>query len=199
MRLRPAVAGCALALSLAGGCAARTAPPPPPSAVEDAQRIARIVRLMELNRRLIALEVERAGLSQRYGVNHPQMVSLANQIAVIDTALGRDFHPEEQAALAQYGDRVMELRLRIQELFARGRGENHPDVVSAQRQLAAVEAMAVEHQKGEDEKTLLERIAREPAAVEPRIELALLYLHSGRRDAAERALELALKTLRKRR
>lgn len=184
-------------LGAAGGCAARTAPPP--SAVDDAQRIARIVRLMELNRRLIALEVERAGLSQRYGVNHPQMVSLANQIAVIDAALEREFHPEERTALAQYGDRAMELRLRIQELFARGRGENHPDVISAQRQLAAVEAMAGEHQKGADEKALIERIALEPGAVEPRIQLALLYLGDSRLEDAERALDAALKALRKRR
>jgi hypothetical protein len=185
--------------ALGAGCAARTPPPPPPSAAEDAQRIARIVRLMELNRRGIALEVERAGLSQRYGVNHPQMVSLAKQIEVIDAALEREFHPEERTALAQYGDRAMELRLRIQELFARGRGENHPDVVSAQRQLAAVEAMAAEHQKGADERSLLDRIAREPGAVEPRIELAMLYLRDGRSADAERALDGALKALRKRR
>lgn len=193
------VVSCVLGLTLAGGCAARTAPPPPLSAVEEAQRIARIVRLMELNRRVIALEVERAGLSQRYGVNHPRMVSLASQIEVIEAALAREFAPEEQAALAQYGDRAMELRLRIQELFARGRGENHPDIVSARKQLAAVEAMAAEHRRGEDEQALVARIAREPGAVEPRLELALLYLSSGRHDAAERALEAALKALRKRR
>lgn len=199
MRLRLALAGCAIALSSAAGCAARTPPPPPPSAVEDAQRIARIVRLMELNRRVIALEVERAGLSQRYGVNHPRMVSLARQIDVIDEALQREFNPEERTALAEYGDRAMELRLRIQELFARGRGENHPDVVSAQRQLAAVEAMAAEHRKGADERALLDRIAREPGAVEPRLELAMLYLRDGKSADAERALGAALKTLRKRR
>ena len=199
MRLRHTAAGCVLALTLAGGCAARATPPPPPSAAEDAQRIARIVRLMELNRRVIALEVERAGLSQRYGVNHPQMVSLTKQIEVIDAALEREFHPEERTALAQYGDRAMELRLRIQELFARGRGENHPDVISAQRQLAAVEAMAAEYQKGADEKSLTDRIARDPGAVEPRLELALLYLRDGRAADAERALDAALKTLRKRR
>lgn len=197
--MRRVLLASVFALGAAAGCAARTPPPPPPSAAEDAQRIARIVRLMELNRRLIALEVERAGLSQRYGVNHPRMVSLTNQIEVIDGALEREFHPEERTALAEYGDRAMELRLRIQELFARGRGENHPDVVSARRQLEAVEAMAAEHQKGADEKALLDRIAREPAAVEPRLELALLYLGDGRRDEAERALDAALKTLRKRR
>lgn len=187
----------ALVIVLAGGCAAKTAPPP--SAADDAMRIARIVRLMELNRRRIALEVERAGLSQRYGVNHPRMVSLSSQIEVIDAALGREFHPDEQAALAQYGDRAMELRLRIQELFARGRGENHPDVVSAQRQLAAVEAMAEQHRSGQDEAALTAHLTRDPAAVEPRLELALLYLRSGRRADAERALDLALQALRKQR
>ena len=152
---------------------------------------------MELNRRLIALEVERAGLSQRYGENHPRMVSLTSQIDVIDTALSREFHPDEQTALAQYGDRAMELRLRIQELFARGRGENHPDVVSARRQLAAVEQMAEAHAKGAGEAALLERVSKEPDAVEPRLELALQYLRDGRRADAERALEQALRTLRR--
>lgn len=198
MRSRVVLVSAVLALTLVGACATRTAPPPP-TAAEEAQRIARIVRLMELNRRLIEFEVERAGLSQRYGVNHPRMVSLASQIEVIDAALTREFAPEEQAALAQYGDRAMELRLRIQELFARGRGENHPDIVSARKQLAAVEAMAEEHERGEDEKALLARVAADPAAVEPRIELALLYLSSDRHGEAERALEAALKALRKRR
>ncbi len=195
MRVHPLAIACALALAIAGGCAARTATPAPPSAADEAMRIARIVRLMELNRRLIALEVERAGLTQRYGVNHPQMVSLASQIEVIDAALEREFFPEEQSAVAQYGDRVMEMRLRIQELFARGKGENHPDVVSARLQLAAVEKM---ERSGGDEASLNERLRREPGAVEARLELALLYLRDGRRAEAERALELAIRALRKR-
>ena len=195
MRVKPLAIACALAVALAGGCAARTAPPPPVSAADEAMRIARIVRLMELNRRLISLEVERAGLTQRYGVNHPQMVSLASQIDVIDKALQREFFPEEQSAVAQYGDRVMEMRLRIQELFARGRGENHPDVVSARLQLAALEKMA---DSGGDEASLVERLRRDPNAVDARIELALLYLRDGRRAQAERALELAIKALRRR-
>ncbi len=195
MRVHPLAIACALALAIAGGCAARTAPPAPPSAADEAMRIARIVRLMELNRRLISLEVERAGLTQRYGVNHPQMVSLASQIEVIDAALEREFFPEEQSAVAQYGDRVMEMRLRIQELFARGKGENHPDVVSARLQLAAVEKM---ERAGDDEASLNERLRREPGAVEARIELALLYLRNGRRADAERALDLAIKALRQR-
>ena len=194
--MRARLGACVIALALAGGCAAKTAPP---SAADDAMRIARIVRLMELNRRLIALEVERAGLSQRYGVNHPRMVSLSSQIDVIEAALGREFAPEEQAVVAQYGDRAAELRLRIQELFARGKGENHPDVVSAQRQLAAVEEMAEKHRAGEDEASLVARLRREPDAVEPRLELALLYLRDGRRADAERALDRALKALRKQR
>jgi len=196
MRVRFGV--MALVLALAGGCAAKAAPPAP-SAADEAMRIARIVRLMELNRRLIAIEVERAGLSQRYGVNHPRMVSLSSQIDVIDAALTREFQPEEQAALAQYGDRAAELRLRIQELFARGKGENHPDVVSARRQLATVEEMAAKHHSGEDEAALVARVTREPDAVEPRLELALLYLRDGRRAEAERALDHALKALRKQR
>ena len=163
MRFRLLAVACALALAAATGCAAKTAPPPVPSAVDEAMRIARIVRLMELNRRLIALEVERAGLTQRYGVNHPQMVSLASQIEVIDAALEREFFPEEQSAVAQYGDRVMEMRLRIQELFARGKGENHPDIVSARLQLAALEKM---ESAGGDEASLTDRLRREPNAVE---------------------------------
>lgn len=107
--------------------------------------------------------------------------------------------PEEQAALAQYGDRAMELRLRIQELFARGKGENPPDIVSAKRQLAAVEEMAEKHRSGEEEAALVARLTREPDAVEPRLELALLYLRDGRRAEAERALDRALKALRKQR
>ena len=195
MRLRLLTVACALALAIAGGCAARVAPPPP-SPADEAMRIARIVRLMELNRRLIALEVERAGLSQRYGVNHPQMVSLTSQIEVIDAALEREFFPEEQSAVAQYGDRVMEMRLRIQELFARGKGENHPDVVSARLQLAALEKM---ERSGGDEASLKERLRREPGAVEARLELALIYLREGRRAEAERALDLAMRTLRRQR
>ena len=195
MRPRLLTVACALALAIAGGCAARTAPPPPSSA-DEAMRIARIVRLMELNRRLVALEVERAGLSQRYGVNHPQMVSMASQIEVIDAALEREFLPEEQSAVAQYGDRVMEMRLRIQELFARGKGENHPDVVSARLQLATLEKM---ERDGGDEASLNERLRREPGAVEPRLELALLYLRDGRRADAARALDLAIRALRRQR
>lgn len=194
--MRRRLVASALALALAGGCAAKAAPPPSPA--DEAVRIARIVRLMELNRRLIALEVERAGLTQRYGVNHPRMVSLNNQIAVIDAALGREFAPEEQTAVAQYGDRVMELRLRIQELFARGRGENHPDVVSARRQLAAVEAMAREQAAAASEASLLARIASAPGAVEPQLELALLYVRAGRTAEAEQALDRAMKALRQR-
>ncbi len=194
MRFRLLFVACALALAAAAGCAAKTAPVP--SAVDEAMRIARIVRLMELNRRLIALEVERAGLTQRYGVNHPQMVSLASQIEVIDAALEREFFPEEQSAVAQYGDRVMEMRLRIQELYARGRGENHPDIVSARLQLAALETM---ESAGGDEASLTERLRRDPNAIEPQLELALLYLRAGRRADAERALDLAIRALRRQR
>ena len=53
--------------------------------------------------------------------------------------------------------------------------------------------------RGSRPEQAIDRIAREPSAVEPRLALALLYLGDGRRDEAERALDAALKALRKQR
>lgn len=184
------------------GCVRRTDPPPAPApaalAASDAVRIARIVRLMELNRRRVELEVERAGLSQRLGVNHPQMVALTKQMDVIDQALTAEFLPEERAAVSEYEDRAMELRMRLQELFARGRGENHPEVIAVRRQLAAVETMASASKGPEAEDALRARVMAEPDAPAPLIELALLYLQEGRTDEARRALARAQRLLRRR-
>ena len=57
--------------------------------------------------------------------------------------------------------------------------------------------MADAHANGGGEAALIERVAEEPDAVEPRLQLALQYLRDGRRADAERALEQALKTLRR--
>src|SRR5688500_17411686 len=104
-----------LLLVLAGaGCASKAAPPAPVSpattAASEAGRIARIARLMELTRQRVALEVERVGLSQRYGDNHPDMRKLQRQVEAVDAELKREYLPEEQAAVARYDDRAMELK-----------------------------------------------------------------------------------------
>jgi len=198
MRTRlPAIAF--LAVMLGAGCAARSAPPPPPpTPASDAVRVARIVRLMELHRNRVALEVERAGLSQRYGENHPQMRSIASRLASIDAAIAREFLPEEQAAVAAYEDTAVALRLQLQAELAKGRGENHPDVVAVRRQLATIEQMAAERRDTQTEASLLARIQQEPAEPGPQIELALHYVRAGRQAEAMRALERALKLLRRR-
>lgn len=187
------------AVMLGAGCAARSAPPPPaPTPASDAVRVARIVRLMELHRNRVALEVERAGLSQRYGENHPQMRSIASQLTAIDAAIAREFLPEEQAAVAAYEDKAVALRLQLQAELAKGRGENHPDVVAVRRQLATIEQMAAERRETQTEASLLARIQQEPAEAAPQIELALLYVRAGRQAEAMRALERALWLLRRR-
>ena len=186
--------------SLAGaGCAARTAPLPPPPAptpASDAVRVARIVRLMELNRNRVALEVERAGLSQRYGERHPQMMSIAGQLAAIDAAIAREFLPEEQAAVAVYEDHAIALRLQLQQELAKGRGENHPDVVTIRHQLSTLQQMADSQRVPQAEAVLLARVQQDPNAAAPHIELALHYLRAGRQADAERALDRALRLLR---
>ena len=176
--------------------------PPAPAATPatDAARIARIVRLMELNRHHVALEVERVGLSQRYGENHPDMLRLSRQIGVLDAELKREFLPEEQAAVARYDDRAMELKLQLAEHVSQGRGENHPAVITAKMQLAALEEMAREHRKPEaTEAALIRGIEDAPMSAEPHIELALFYLRVGRAADAGKALERALALLRKQR
>lgn len=185
--------------SIAGaGCAARSLPPPPPpTAATDAVRVARIVRLMELNRNRVALEVERAGLSQRYGERHPQMVTIASQLAAIDAAIAREFLPEELAAIAVYEDRAIALRLQLEQERAKGRGENHPEVQSIRHQLATLQEMAEAQRGPQAEANLIARVQRDPSAVAPQIELALHYLRAGRQADAERALDRALKLLRK--
>lgn len=185
--------------SIAGaGCAARSLPPPPPpTAATDAVRVARIVRLMELNRNRVALEVERAGLSQRYGERHPQMVTIASQLAAIDAAIAREFLPEELAAIAVYEDRAIALRLQLEQERAKGRGENHPEVQSIRHQLATLQEMAEAQRGPQAEANLIARVQRDPSAVAPQIELALHYLRAGRQAEAERALDRALKLLRK--
>lgn len=185
--------------SLAGaGCATRSVPPPPaPTAATDAVRVARIVRLMELNRNRVGLEVERAGLSQRYGERHPQMVTIASQLAAIDAAIAREFLPEELAAVAVYEDRAIALRLQLEQERAKGRGENHPEVQSIHHQLATLQEMAEAQRGPQAEANLIARVQRDPSAVAPQVELALHYLRAGRQTDAERALDRALKLLRK--
>jgi len=197
--MRIILAGVLMAAVTAGaGCAARSAPPPPaPTPASDAVRVARIVRLMELNRHRVGLEVERAGLAERLGPNHPQMRTIAGQLAAIDAAIAREFLPEEQAAVAAFEDRAMELRLQLEQEMALGRGENHPAVVSVRRKLAAVEQMAGETREVHSEAVLLARVQQEPAAAAPQIELALHYLRAGRHAEATEALERALKLLRR--
>lgn len=181
----------------AAGCASRTAPPPPaPTPASDAVRVARIVRLMELSRNRVTLEVERAGLAQRYGERHPQMLTLASQLAAVDAAIAREFLPEEQAAVAVYEDHAIALRLQLQQEIAKGRGANHPDVVTIQQQLATLQQMADSQRTPQAEATLLARVQQEPNAAAPQIELALHYLRAGRQADAERALDRALKLLR---
>lgn len=187
------------AVIIGAGCAARSAPPPPPpTPASDAVRVARIVRLMELHRNRVALEVERAGLSQRYGDNHPQMRSIARRLEAIDAAIAREFLPEEQAAVAAYEDTAVALRLQLEAELAKGRGENHPDVIAVRRQLATIEQMAAERRPAQTEASLLARIQQEPEAPGPQIELALHYLRAGRPADAARALDRALKLLRRR-
>lgn len=199
--MRFAITTCLLAALAAGtGCASRSAPPPPaPTAASDAVRVARIVRLMELNRNRVALEVERAGLSERYGERHPEMLRIASQLAVVDAAIAREFLPEEQAAVSAYEDRAIALRLQLQAEMAKGRGENHPEVVSVRRQIAAIERMAGETRAPRDEAVLLARIQQDPLDPAPQIELGLLYLRAGRNADATRALERGLRLLRNKR
>lgn len=188
------------ALSAGAGCAGRSVPPPPAlTPASDAVRIARIVRLMELNRSRVGLEVERAGLAERLGPNHPQMRTIVSQLAAIDAAIAREFLPEEQASVAEFEDRAMELRLQLEREMAMGRGDNHPAVIAVRRQLEAVEQMAGEKRETQTEAVLLARVQQEPAAAAPQIELALLYLRAGRRTEATEALERALKLLRRKR
>lgn len=203
--MRHTLAAGLILLGLAGaGCAAKAAPPAPVSAAAasalEAGRIARIVRLMELNRQRVGLEIERVGMAQRYGDRHPEMRRLQQQIEAVDAELKREFLPEEQAAVARYDERAMELRLKLVELAGQGRGENHPSVVTAKMQLAAVEEMARQHRRPEAaEAALLGRIQDAPASPEPHIELALYYIREGRPAEAGRSLERALSLLRKRR
>jgi len=197
MRIIPA--GVLIATLAAGaGCAARSVPPPPaPTPASDAVRVARIVRLMELNRNRVSVEVERAGLAERLGPNHPQMRAMAGQLAAIDAAIAREFLPEEQAAVAAFEDRAMELRLQLEQELAMGRGEKHPAVVAVRRQLEAVEHMAGEKREAQSEAVLLARAQQEPAGAAPQIELALHYLRAGRQAEAAQALERALELLRR--
>lgn len=197
--MRLVLAGVLIVAVTAGaGCTARSVPPPPaPTPASDAVRVARIVRLMELNRNRVGLEVERAGLAERLGPNHPQMRAIAGQLAAIDAAIAREFLPEEQAAVAEFEDRAMELRLQLQREMALGRGENHPEVVAVRRQLETVEQMAGEKRQAQSEAVLLARVQQEPAAAAPQIELALHYLRTGRHAEATQALERALKLLRR--
>lgn len=187
-------------MASAGACASRATPPPPaPTPASDAVRVARIVRLMELNRNRVALEIEQAGLSQRLGANHPQMQAIANQLAAIDAAIKREFLPEEQAAVAAYEDRAVELRLRLEQELAKGRGESHPEVTSLKRQIATLEEMATAGRAAQEEATLLARVQQTPDDAAAQIELALHYVRAGRAAEAERALDRALKLLRRRR
>ena len=201
MNMRFAWTACLLTALTAGtSCASRSAPPPPaPTAASDAVRVARIVRLMELNRNRVALEVERAGLSERYGERHPEMLRIASQLAFVDAAIAREFLPEEQAAVAAYEDRAIALRLQLQAEMAKGRGENHPDVVSVKRQLATIERMAGETRAPRNEAVLLARIQQDPLDPAPQIELGLLYLRAGRHADATRALDRGLRLLRHKR
>src|SRR5688572_25416210 len=107
--MRYTLAAGLLLVFVGAGCASKAAPPAP-IAPADAGRIARIVRLMELNRQRVSFEIDRVGLSQRYGENHPEMRRIARQIAAVDAELKREFLPEEQAAVARYDDRAMELK-----------------------------------------------------------------------------------------
>jgi len=187
-------------MASAGACASRATPPPPaPTPASDAVRVARIVRLMELNRNRVALEIEQAGLSQRFGANHPQMQAIANQLATIDAAIKREFLPEEQAAVAAYEDRAVELRLRLEQELAKGRGESHPEVTSLKRQIATLEEMATAGRAAQEEATLLARVQQTPDDAAAQIELALHYVRAGRAAEAERALDRALKLLRRKR
>lgn len=203
--MRHPLAAGLLLLGLTGaGCAAKAAPPVPVSttstAASDAGRIARIVRLMELNRQRVALEIDRVGLSQRYGENHPDMRRLQRQIDAVDAELKREFLPEEQAAVARYDDRAMELKLQLAAHASQGRGEMHPAVVTTKMQIAALEEMAREHRKPETaEALLIGRIQDTPGSAEPHIELAMFYLRAERPAEAGKALERALAVLRKQR
>ena len=187
-----------LLLTLAAGCAAKAAPPPPPpTPASDAVRIARIVRLMELNRHRVELELEKVSLSQRYGERHPEMMRVTSQLAEIDAAIKREFLPDEQAAIAAYEDKATALRLQLQEELVRGRGENHPQVQSIRHQIATLEQMASQARGPQTEAALLARIQQDPQAPAPQIELALHYLRLGRNAEAERALDRAIKLLRR--
>jgi hypothetical protein len=186
--------------ALAGGCAAKAVPPPPPpTPASEAVRIARIVRLMELNRNRVALELERVSMSQRYGERHPEMVRVTTQLASIDAALKREFLPDEQAAISAYDDKATALKLQLQEEILKGRGENHPEVRAIRQQIAAVEEMANEARGPQTEAILLARIQQDPAAPAPHVELALHYLRLGRHADAERALDRAMRLLRRQR
>ena len=184
-------------LALAGGCAAKSAPPPAPTPASDAVRIARIVRLMELNRHRVELELDRVSMAQRYGERHPDMVRVTSQLAAVDAAIKREFLPDEQAAIAAYDDKATALRLQLQDELLKGRGENHPEVKSIRHQIATLETMANEARGPQTEAALLARIQQDPLAPGPQIELALHYLRLGRDAEAERALERAMKLLRR--
>jgi hypothetical protein len=185
---------------LTGGCAAKSIPPPPaPTPASDAVRIARIVRLMELNRNRVTLELEKVSLAQRYGERHPEMVRLSSQLAAIDAAIKREFLPDEQAAVAAYEDKAVALRLQLEQELVKGRGENHPDVRAIRNQIATLEQMASQSREPQAEAVLLARVQQEPSAPAAHIELALHYIRSGRTADAEASLDRALRLLRRRR
>ncbi len=175
-------------LALGAGPQARPQDPQA-QAGELSTMVERVVRLADLQRRKLDLELEMAAL--QVGEAHPARITLQEQIRMVEDAIRREqfrsyltdaqLLAEQRAALE---DELTRLRRRF--------GASHPTILAAERQVNAVRerqrAKATEQLGGGMEQQLRAAITNQPASASAYLDLAGLLIAADRGADAQKVL-----------
>lgn len=162
---------------------------PQASAGELSTMVERVVRLADLQRRKLDLELEMAAL--QVGEAHPARITLQEQIRMVEDAIRREqfrsyltdaqLLAEQRAALE---DELTRLRRRF--------GASHPTILATERQVNAVRerqrAKAAEQLNGGLEQQLRAAITNQPASASAYLDLAGLLIAADRGADAQKVL-----------
>lgn len=177
-------------MALGSGAQGQARPQEPQASVlELSTMVERVVRLADLQRRKLDLELEMAAL--QVGESHPSRIALQEQIGLIDAAIRR----EQYRSYLSEVQLLAEQRASLEDDLTRQRrrfGASHPTILAVEREVRAVERRqreaAVSVLNGGMEKQLREGITNHPASASAYLDLAGLLIAADRTADAQKVL-----------
>lgn len=159
------------------------------SVSELSTMVERVVRLADLQRRKLDLELEMTAL--QVGESHPSRIALQEQIGLIDAAIRR----EQFRSYVSDAQLLAEQRASLEDELTRLRrrfGASHPTIQAKEREIHAVrmrqQEKAVEILAGGMEQQLRAAIVNHPASATAYLDLAGLLIVADRKTEAQKVL-----------